>query len=232
MPNGNRSRGKLSWRRPSSACWPSRAGAQHYRRHALRDDLKTLEPAYEAAMNQQNRLSELQKQYQTAKASAELYTYLRHPWPRTQLLSALVAPLPESVTIEQIQIMREAGAAAPPDSRSPTDKKAEEEQLKSVPPAQRDLAKLSAKIDPLQTVVILTGTTTDVAALHRYIGTLDATDIFDKAELDCFNTTETGKEAGAIQFRAVMAVQPGYGQPDGPGSANSRNVAQNKNQKP
>lgn len=205
------------------------AGAQQYRRHALRNDLKTLDPAYETAMKQKTRLEQLQKQYQTAKASAELYTYLRHPWPRTQLLSALVGPLPEAVTMEQLQIMRESGAAAPVDSRSPADKKAEEDRLKAAPPAQRDLTKLSAKVDPIETVIVMTGTTTDVAALHRYIAALDAMEIFDKAELDSVNSMETGKGQGAIQFRAILTVQPGYGQPGGPGSGT---VVQNNPRKP
>jgi len=98
----------------------------------------------------------------------------------------------------------------------PVDKKTEEEQLKSLPPARRDLLKLTDRIDRLQTVVILTGTATEVAALHRYIGDFDATDIFDKAELDCFNSIDGNKGGAVLQFRAVLAVQPGYGQPGGP----------------
>ena len=107
------------------------------------------------------------------------------------------------------------------------DKKAEEERLKSLAPAQRDLTKLAARLDLLQTVVVLTGTATEIAALHRYIGDLDATGIFKKAELDCFNSIDNGKSGAVLQFRAVLAVQPGYGQPGGPTGPENKDVARN-----
>jgi hypothetical protein len=191
--------------------------AQQYRKHRVQNDLATLAPVYDAAVNQQSRLAEAQKRAQAAKAGAELYTYLRHPWPRSQLLSSLLVPLPDSITLQQIQIMRESSAGGtPPDAQPVVDKKAEEEQLKSFAPAQRDLLQLTGRLDRLQTVVVLTGTTSDITALHRYLGVLDATDIFDKAELDCFNKIDNGKGGAMLQFRAVLAVQPGYGQPHGP----------------
>ncbi len=147
---------------------------QNHRRRSVQDELAIITPAYEAAVNQQNRLADVQARLKAAKAGAELYTYLRHPWPRTQLLTALVAPLPKEITLQQVQILREAPTAAPPaEVRPPVDKKTEEEKLKSLPPAERDLAKLRARLDPLQTVVILAGTATEsrrAAPLHRRLG--------------------------------------------------------------
>jgi hypothetical protein len=203
--------------------------AQRYRQHRVESDQATIRPVYEMVVSQQTRLADLNKQGKSAKARAELYTYLRHPWPRTQLLSALVTPLPEPVTLQQIQIMREAktagaGAATPP---PPTDRKAEEDRLKGLAPAARDRLTLAGRLDPLQTVVLLTGTATDVAALHRYIGDLDATRIFDKAELDFLSSAENSKAGEAIQFRAVLVVEPGYGQPGGPTEAEKKNLARN-----
>lgn len=201
--------------------------AQQYRRHRVANDLAMILPVYDAAMNQQNCMVETQKRLEVARASADLYTYLRHPWPRTQLLAALVAPLPETITLQQIQVLREApAAAATTELRQPLDKKAEEERIKSLPPAQRDLLTLTGRLDPLQTVVVLTGTTTEIASLHHYIGELDATDIFDKAELDCFNSIDANKSGAVLQFRAVLAVEPGYGQPGGPADAQKKDMAQ------
>ena len=202
------------------------AMAQHYRRHAVQNDLATITPVYDDAVSQQNRLAEAQKRLKSVKACAELYTYLRHPWPRTQLLSALVAPLPETIILQQIQILREAPATrSPTEVRPPVDPKTEEERLKSLAPADRDLCKLAGRLDPLQTVVVLTGTATEIAALHHYIGDLDATDIFDKAELDCFNSIDNSKSGAVLQFRAGLDGQHGYGQPGGP---SKENVAQSK----
>lgn len=191
--------------------------AQQYRKHRLQSDLAAIGPVYEEAMNQQSRLAEGQERLKVARAGAELYTYLRHPWPRTQLLAALLSPLPSAITLQQIQILREAPAnPTETEIRPNVDKKAEEEKLKSLSPAERDLARLRGQLDGLQTVVVLTGTATEIDALHRYIGALDATDIFDKAELDCFNSIDKSKSGDMLQFRAVLSVEPGYGQPGGP----------------
>jgi hypothetical protein len=209
--------------------------AQGYRRHRVESDLASITPVYEAAVNQQKRLVELQKRWKDVNACAELTTYLRHPWPRTQLLSSLVVNLPNTISMQQIHILREmtkSGAQAESLAAAPpVDMKAEEEKLKALTRVERDFAKLTARLDPLQTVVVLTGTATDVAALHRYIGGLDATEFFDKAELDCFNSVDS-KSGEVLQFRAVLAVQPGYGQPGGPTGLEKKAMAQNKIQRP
>jgi hypothetical protein len=212
--------------------------AQQYRRHRVQNDMAMILPVYDAAVSQQSRLAETQKRLKAAQGCAELYTYLHHPWPRTQLLSALVAPLPKSITLQEIQITREAPPAGPTTTevQPPIDKKAEEDRLKSLTPAERDLAKLAGRLDALQTIVVLTGTATEVAALHRYIGELDATDIFDKAELDCFNSVDGNKAGGGggpmLQFRAVLVVQPGYGQRGGPTGPEKNHVVKNYVRKP
>jgi hypothetical protein len=202
---------------------------QQYRRFSVRRDIAAITKAYETATLQQARLADAEKQAKSASAAAELYTYLKHPWPRTQLLSALVNPLPDTITLQQIQITREAqpGAQAV-DKRTPTEKKADEERIKSLDSAGRDLAQLSERLDSLQTVVVLVGRTSDAAALHKYIGELDATDIFNKADLDSFSTLDSNQGSGMLQFRAVLTVQPGYGQPGGPVEPQSKQMAKSQ----
>ncbi len=191
--------------------------AQKYRRNALERDLATIAPAYDSAMNQQKQLAELQQECQTAKACADLYTYLEHPWPRTQLLSALLTPLPESITLQQVKITREPGPAGTSAFfASATDQKTEEEKQKTLSPAQRDLKTVADAIDRMQTAIVVTGEATDVAALYHYIGELDAAPIFDKVELDSVSSIGDRKEGEGLQFRAVLIAQPGYGQLGGP----------------
>jgi hypothetical protein len=194
------------------------AMTQRHGWHRVQADLAAITPAYEAAVHLQNRIAKVQEQLGRARARAELCTYLRHPWPRTQLLAAMVGPLPEEITLQQVQILREPAEASPP-----ADKKTEEAALKSLSPAGRDLAKLRDRIDPTRTVVILNGTVAETSALHRYLGKLDATEIFDRAELDWFE----GDEGGApLRFRVVLSVQPGYGQAGGPARRRADGLAQ------
>ena len=50
---------------------------------------------YAAAQTQVRELSTLQIADRRAGHEASLFTYLEHPWPRTQLLAEVVRPLPE-----------------------------------------------------------------------------------------------------------------------------------------
>ena len=68
----------------------------------------------------------------------------------------------------------------------------------------------------MQTIVVLTGSVADSSVLYSYLGDLDSTDFFEKAELDCLNSLDGRKGAAPLQFRAVLTVLPGYGQPGGP----------------
>ena len=84
------------------------AYGQHLRRLQIEKELATLEPQYDLALGRNEQLAKIQGELQTAEASAELRTYLRHPWPRTQLLASLLASLPDEVTLQHLQITREA----------------------------------------------------------------------------------------------------------------------------
>ncbi len=203
---------------------------QRWHARRVNEELAAIAPVYETAVKLQNRLAEVQKDLSRTKARAELITYLRHPWPRTQLLAALMGPLPNEIAFQQVQIIREAGAASPNASRRVVDQKAEQERLKSIPPAERDLEKIRDRVDAMKTIVVLTGEAKDSAALHRYLSELDGVDLFDNAELDSLSEKEGEKREAAVQFRAVLDVRPGYGQPGGVAGPKQKAVVQIKAQ--
>lgn len=191
------------------------------RRQRLRNDLEAIQPLHEKAIAQMARLADLQVQVRSARAESDLYTYLRHPWPRTQILSALLAPLPDEIVIEELTIHQERAAnrettspTSKPEPRRP-DPKAEEAELARLPAAARDLKRLHAEYDARQSVAILTGQAAESAALHRYLGELGKNDLFRKVQLRSFETTQ-GERGPTLRFVAVITVRPGYGQPGGP----------------
>jgi hypothetical protein len=190
---------------------------QHYHRRSVENALAKIRPSYDAAIFEQQELAKAKSRLKMVEAKADLYVYLRHPWPRTQLLHALITPLPDGITLQQIQIAREQGTnRTPSGTPAPVSAAEEQERLKQLEPEQRDLLKLRKEHDSSQMTVILSGTARDPAALHHYMADLDATDIFDKADLDCFNAIDNSKVGAVLQFRAVLTVQPGWGQPGGP----------------
>ena len=182
-------------------------------------------------MRQQARLAGLRAGLQRIKADAELVAYLHHPWPRTRILEALLDPLPPQVTLEHLEIHREAANSRnasrfPPPPTAPQDKAAEAKAQEALSPAQNDLKQLHTAYDSQQTTIAISGVTTDSAALHEYLGHLAQTRLVAKAELVSMEReSESGgtpQAAGQpspvdmVRFHASLTVKPGYGQPGGP----------------
>jgi Tfp pilus assembly protein PilN len=205
--------------------------SQHLRRRHLESQLAGILPAHQTALRQQSRLSGLQTGLQRIKADAELVAYLHHPWPRTRILEALLDPLPRQVTLEHLEIHREAAASKNP-GRFPQlpaasqDKQSEAKAKEALPPAAGDLKQLRDTCDPQQTMVAISGVATDSDALHEYLGRLAHSRLVAKAELVSIEREpESGMPPAAgqpasvetVRFHATLTVKPGYGQPGGPG---------------
>jgi Tfp pilus assembly protein PilN len=188
---------------------------QHRRRHRLAADLARCKPEHAKAAQIRDALTQLQSRLQVARTSADLYTYLRHPWPRTRIIAALLEPLPEEIAFEELRIERSAPTGrASRENVSRLDEKAEQEQLARLLPAARDLKGLRDEFDAERIVVTISGVTSESAALHRYLGLLDRKGVFSKVR---FGSTETDTvDRRKIRFNATLIVRPGYGQPGGP----------------
>lgn len=198
---------------------------QYYQKRQAQRQLADLLPQYDLAMSQNEQLAEVSSRLQTTVASAELFTYLRHPWPRTQLLDALLDPLPEEITFETLQI----GGSVPPSlaatrRRSTAESRTTEAELAALPPAARDLKQLRDQFDAMETVVRLSGTTTRSSALHGYLSELGNVPLFSRAELESIESLEGA--SNTLQFDAALVVRPGYGQPGGPAATTTGTAMQ------
>ena len=191
------------------------AFGQHRRRSRLEAELAAIAPQREAAAAKNVLLESLQSQLLLARAEADLFTYLRHPWPRTRILHALLAPLPERITFEQLEIQLDT-----PHSRgylqqlSPSQQEERQTRLAGQPPAARDLQRLRDEVDRRQTVVTITGLTTESAAVHGYLGELGRVPLFSKVELASIETDQANPD-DTLRFRATLVLRPGHGQLDG-----------------
>ncbi len=192
------------------------AYTQHHRKQRAAEELAAIEPHHELVLAQQSQLAEIQSRLVSARARAELLTYLRHPWPRTQLLGALLPAMPDEVTFGQLQITsREPAGQIVSQRRTRSQRHSEAEEDARLGPAQRDLKRLRGQCDHAETVLLLSGTTTDSAALHEYLGKLGNSQLIAKAEVDWIEVAEDA-QAAAQEFSAILIVRPGYGLPDGP----------------
>jgi hypothetical protein len=170
-----------------------------------------------AVTEQAKKLAELQNELQTVRSQAELITYLRHPWPRTQILAAVIEPLTPEITLNELRVYRADAApvlGGPLRDRNRANALAEGQEDKRTP-AQRDLAGFQDTIDAANVVVVLKGTTRDNAALHIYLGELGRARLFAKVELLAIESSEANP-GGTSRFGARLTVRAGYGQRSGP----------------
>lgn len=184
--------------------------SQRLRSGRVEAELQAIEPQYEQAIEYQERFSELQARLQPVRASAELIAYLRHPWPRTQLLAAVTGPLPEEITLDQLSIRRAAQAKA-------AVKRETEDEIdtESLPPAARDLDSLRKQYDGSRTVIAIQGRARTSTPVHAYLSQLAQHPLIVKAELESMENVDRG-EINTFEFQATLLVRPGYGQPGGP----------------
>ena len=198
------------------------AVSQNQQCRRAREQLAAATVDYDTAVAQTRQRDQLQPRWEAARADAELFTYLRHPWPRTQILAAVLGPLPESITLDRVEIRTDAPRRANPSrALSRTQQEAEDAAGAKLPPATRDLRQLREQMDPAPTIATLSGTTRRVDLLHQYLGELARSPLVAKAELDSLESVAQqpdaeGKEEAPMRFAATIVVRPGYGQPSGP----------------
>ena len=204
------------------------ASVQFTWRRSAERELASLQDDYFAATQRDLELARLQKQIQGASEAAALYTYLQHPWPRSQVLAAIAGPLPDSVHLYAIHVREELlPVVAPTGNSSGKRRTGGEAEGPKLSPEQQDLATLRQECDSRQTVVELDGMTDDVQMLHRYVAELGKSPLVAAANLKSLEAVSTdaeqiGSEEGTVprlsgtRFRVHLAIKPGYGQPGGP----------------
>ena len=167
-----------------------------------------------AAMNEANRLARLELETKPLRLQAELLTFLRHPWPVTRIVSQVLAPLPDSITLTKLQVDREQVASAAAGVPIVSEASQPAAAVATIP-AERDLQRFRQEADQSQVVVTLEGTAEDEVSLHVYLGQLAAAGLFAKAELSSIES-EVSDAGNVARFRARLVVRAGYGQQGGP----------------
>jgi Tfp pilus assembly protein PilN len=187
--------------------------------------LEELKPQFDQARALADRVAARQNELKAANQQADLYTFLRHPWPRTQLLTAALGQLPGCVTLREIHIARQANSAGEAPGVRTNGKREDEVDIKKLDPAQRDLMRLSEENRSRATTFTLSGITSDTSVLQRYLVALGKEKLFVKVELTSLEANHN-EQPGTWRFAARLEIRPGYGQPGGLEPGPSRAVAQ------
>jgi Tfp pilus assembly protein PilN len=192
------------------------ASGQWYFRSSLAAQLKVVEPRYAISQSRKAEIEQLQIGKKVTQELAALYFYLKHPWPRTQLLAAVAQPMPSSIRLTDLLLVEQADtamAARGPDGD--TNHLTAEAEKGAKPTAKSVLAELRREHDRQQTILELSGEAMVAKELHEYVDSLAKSPLFASASL---NGLESGGEAknGVASFHIRIVVRPGYGQPGTP----------------
>lgn len=196
-------------------CAATAVGQQMLRRSVLQE-VAMVEAQHAVAVATNQRFADMQQELRKLRAQAELYTYLKHPWPRTQIFAAVLRGVPQSVTLDRLHLSRTAPRS---DRRSFRPARTSETRSDAHQPAEQDLAELRQQVDHSPLVLLVAGRTADTQALHNYVAALHAEPLLKQIELESLAMQPGAQEA---EFTLRIVVRPGYGQPDGPSVASGR----------
>jgi len=186
--------------------------AQLAMRRPIERQLAEIVAQYPAAVVAAARADQLQKDLAEIEQFAALYTYLRHPWPVTQLLATLTEPLPDSIVLTEVTLDRKPNqnAAAPPPSQPSTPAATAAEA------AKRDLERLRSSQDAVLPSMHITGLTTDPSNLHGYVSRLAPSQLFKSARIESLEAVTSDAGVAGSRFELRLQLRPAFGQPDGP----------------
>jgi hypothetical protein len=178
-----------------------------------------VEPEYMQALAKSKHLAELQQEADLVGGEAALLAWLAHPWPRSQILAHIHAPLPESVRLTAIRLAVEPKLAANvggPTNRNRAARRnsdANEPLVDDSRPAhEKDLQQLLDQMQQNDSVVLLTGVTVSNTELHTYVARLRLSKMFAKSELRSLEAVP-GQDSGKSQaFEIRLVLSPGHGE--------------------
>lgn len=203
----------------------STAGAQYLLKRSVQRKLDSLEPAFFAAKKQVEHLTLLQDQTRTAGQWAGLCTYLETTWPRTQLLAVVAEPLPPELCLTALKVFdEELARPATEESAAPRrTARGDETPNAALPPATDDLEQLRNENDYRQTVIELSGHTSDLKRLHSYVAAVGKSPLVAQATIKSLEASQAESNSPKTQFTLRVVVRPCHGLP---GSEQAARAAQ------
>lgn len=195
------------------------ASFQYYFRHRLNVQLAAIEPQYAAALQRDAELADLKAQVTATEELAALYLYLKHPWPRTQLLAAVAAPLPETIRLVDLRLIEEsANVAIQPVGDRDVNNDSGKTGSAEIPSAKALLARLRSEFDRTSTILELSGQASSIDELHTYVDSLARFPLIASASLKGLESGGEARTDGSSRFHLRVVIRPGHGQPGAPGA--------------
>lgn len=178
-------------------------------------ELRGLELQVATARQLDQHLLELETKVAALSHTANLYTFLNHPWPRTQILTAVVQPLPEAMELSSIRIAESLIAVVPVASSGGDSRP---EAAAPAHPAIADLQQLHDARESQRVLVTIEGSAKEVQSLHEYLDSLGRHPLVAEARLNSLETRKFETHS-LVVFQVQLSIRAGHGQNHGPAEA-------------
>lgn len=155
--------------------------SQRVTRHSAEAELAALEQPFLAAQQLKTQLATLDQEIKLAEEDAALMAYLDHRWPVTQLLAAPATETVDSIQLVSIQLQRRAGSTTTRSGFAAGEVSLSNAEAPAVSTSKLTLHELQQISNG--ELLIVTGTTTDAQAAHRYVTKLGKSPLVKSAKL-------------------------------------------------
>ncbi|MBX7167606.1 MAG: hypothetical protein K1X74_14850 [Pirellulales bacterium] len=188
------------------------AGHQWSIRWQMQWELQAAHERYESQRAVSDQLGKLQESLHAAESRAQLLTFLDHPWPQSQLLSAALAPVPADMQVTSLHMVHEAVVPSAAESALPAvDPLAGTPEVEESPWVN-DLRTLQKECGAMQVCLIIEGTVVSAAEVQAYLRGVRESQLIAGAEMQALETDAEG----TTRFRVRLRIRPGLGIPGGP----------------
>ncbi|MEW4562781.1 hypothetical protein AB1K70_09655 [Bremerella sp. JC770] len=173
--------------------------------HAVNRQVAALEEPHERVMQLMQEVERQRAEVAIKRHHAKLLTFLEHPYPKSQVISAIASPLPSEITITRLQVTVEQTAGA--------NNKAPSEKGKKAPqghPMELDLKQLVDEAKSRRCTVEVEGTTDDTSCLYTFLASLHQAEIIESAKIESIDPHQNSDGTEFSNFTAHVKIKRGY----------------------
>jgi len=173
--------------------------------HAVNQQVAALDEPHARVMQLMQEVERRRAEVAVKRHHAKLLTFLDHPYPKSQVISAIASPLPSEITITRLQVTVEQTVGANNKPPSEKGKKAPKGH-----PMELDLKQLVDEAKSRRYTVEVEGTTDDTSCLYTFLASLHQAEIIESAKIESIDPHQKSDGSEFSNFTAHVKIKRGY----------------------
>ena len=177
-------------------------------RAKVQSQLVEIQPLLAQAHASEAHAAQLKSELHKVSQTATLYALVQTPWPRTQLVAAIVEPLDDTIVIHEIRCSRQLEQTPDRRNKGPEFDLGDGETKTPIKSAtETDLTDIKQRLSESRDVVRIVGETGSQRDLHAYLERLEsAASLFEAVELIEVDSIDTDNDNPRLRFSANVIL--------------------------